>query len=70
MENAAPLTPLPQSVETILVTRLDGLGDIVLGTMLLSGLHRRWPGATITLLVRPQLIGVGALLPDWVRVMP
>jgi ADP-heptose:LPS heptosyltransferase len=69
MENAAPLTPLPQSVETILVTRLDGLGDIVLGTMLLSGLLQRWPGATITLLVRPQLIGVAALLPDWVRVV-
>jgi ADP-heptose:LPS heptosyltransferase len=70
MENAAPLAPLPESVETILATRLDGLGDIVLGTMLLSGLHRRWPGATITLLVRPQLIGVGAVLPDWVRILP
>jgi ADP-heptose:LPS heptosyltransferase len=70
MVNAASLTPLPESVGTILVTRLDGLGDIVLGTMLLSGLRRRWPGAAVTLLVRPQMAGVGAVLPEWVRVVP
>jgi ADP-heptose:LPS heptosyltransferase len=60
----------PQSVQTILVTRLDGLGDIVLGTMLLSGLHRRWPGAYIKILVRPQMRNVPAILPKWLRVIP
>jgi ADP-heptose:LPS heptosyltransferase len=60
----------PQSIQTILITRLDGLDDIVLGTMLLSGLHRRWPGAYIKILVRPQMAGVSAILPKWVRVIP
>ena len=59
---------LPQSVSEILVTRLDALGDIVLGTMLLSGLHERWPQAAIRLIVRPQLAGAHAILPQWVHV--
>jgi ADP-heptose:LPS heptosyltransferase len=59
----------PQSVQTILVTRLDGMGDIVLGTMLLSGLHRRWPGAYIKMLVRPQMQSMPAILPKWLRVI-
>src|SRR5690349_24841188 len=50
-------TLFPQAVNTILITRLDGLDDVVLGTMLLSGLHRRWPGAYIKILVRPELAG-------------
>jgi ADP-heptose:LPS heptosyltransferase len=61
---------LPTHADQILVTRLDGLGDIVLGTMLLSGLHAKWPRAKITLVVRPQMANVGALLPDWVEVVP
>src|SRR6266853_498033 len=61
---------IPRSVQTILVTRVDGLGDIVLGTMLLSGLHRRWPGAYIKMLVRPQMRSVPAILPKWLRVIP
>lgn len=60
----------PQSVQTILVTRLDGLGDIVLSTMLLSGLRRRWAGAYIKMLVRPQMQNVPAILPKWLRVIP
>jgi ADP-heptose:LPS heptosyltransferase len=63
-------TDLPASVRTILVTRLDALGDVVLGTMLLSGLHAKWPGAIVQLVVRPQMAGVAALLPDWVQVLP
>ena len=38
--------------------------------MLLSGLHRRWPGAYIKILVRPELAGVSSILPKWVRVIP
>jgi ADP-heptose:LPS heptosyltransferase len=60
----------PPSVQTILVTRLDGMGDIVLGTMLLSGLHRRWPGAYIKILVRPGIQNIAGILPKWVRVIP
>lgn len=56
------------SIQTILVTRLDSLGDIILGTLLLQGLHRRWPTARVRLLVRPQMMGVAAILPDWVEV--
>ncbi|HZL36880.1 MAG TPA: glycosyltransferase family 9 protein, partial [Tepidisphaeraceae bacterium] len=52
------------------VTRLDALGDIVLGTMLLSGLRARWPGALIRLIVRPPLAGAGALLPEGIEVAP
>lgn len=63
-------TDLPASVRTILVTRLDALGDIVLGSMLLSGLHEKWPDATVQLVVRPQMAGAAALLPEWVRVIP
>ena len=62
-------TDLPASVQTILVTRLDALGDIVLGSMLLSGLHAKWPQATVQLVVRPQMTGVAALLPEWVQVL-
>ena len=62
-------TLFPQAVNTILITRLDGLDDVVLGTMLLSGLHRRWPGAYIKILVRPELAGVASILPKWVRVI-
>ncbi len=54
------------TVTSILVTRLDGLGDIVLGTSLLLGLHQRWPDARITLLVRPQHSNIAAVLPKWV----
>lgn len=56
-------------VESILLTRLDGLGDIVLGSSLLAGLRRRWPGASITMVVRPQFAGIGAILPGWLRVI-
>ena len=61
---------IPQSVQTILVTRLDGMGDIVLGTMLLSALHRRWPGAYIKMLVRPGMESLATILPKWVRLIP
>src|SRR5690348_2307718 len=56
--------------KTILVTRLDGLGDTVLTTPLLEGLHRQWPKANIKLLVRPQMISVREILPEWVEVIP
>jgi ADP-heptose:LPS heptosyltransferase/polysaccharide pyruvyl transferase WcaK-like protein len=56
-------------VTGILVTRLDGLGDIVLGTSLLAGLHKQWPDARITLLVRPKHVSVAEILPDWVKVV-
>jgi len=56
-------------VKTVLVTRLDALGDIVLGTMLLWGLRAKWPTATIRLAVRPQFAAVSAILPDWVEVV-
>jgi ADP-heptose:LPS heptosyltransferase len=55
-------------VTSILITRLDGLGDIVLGTSLLMGLHQRWPDARITLVVRPQHSTIAAVLPEWVSV--
>ena len=61
---------VPPDVRSILVTRLDALGDIVMGTMLLSGLHARWPDARITLVVRPQFAAVGDILPDWINVAP
>ncbi len=57
-------------VDSILVTRLDGLGDIVLCTGLLAGLHQCWPDARISLLVRPQFATLSSILPDWVRVVP
>ena len=57
------------SPRTILVSRLDGLGDAVLGTTLLSGLHARWPESGILLLVRPKLIGLHQILPAWVQVI-
>ncbi len=60
----------PSAARTILVTRLDALGDIVLGTMLLDGLHAKWPAARIQLVVRPGLGGVASILPDWVDVTP
>lgn len=55
-------------MRSILVTRLDGLGDIALGSGLIAGLHQRWPTAQITLLVRPQHAGVGTIFPEWLRV--
>src|SRR5689334_11889562 len=61
---------IPQSVQTILVTRLDGMGDIVLGTMLLSAVHRRWPAAYIKMLVRPGMESLATILPKWVRLIP
>src|SRR5258708_6967525 len=60
---------LPTHADHILVTRLDGLGDIVVGTMLLSGLRAKWPEARVTLVVRPQMANVGVILPDWVEVV-
>ncbi len=57
-------------MKSVLVTRLDGLGDIVLASGLLYGLHRLYPDARLTLLVRPQLAGVAAILPEWVSVRP
>lgn len=54
----------------ILISKLDGLGDLVLVTPLLAGVHDRWPTADITLVVRPRFASVGELLPDWVRVEP
>ena len=62
------LLELPRSVNKILVTRLDGLGDIVLGTMLLSALHAKWPHAQVLLVVRQQNEAVRNILPDWVAV--
>lgn len=61
---------LGPSIEMILITRLDALGDIVLGTMLLSGVRARWPQANIRLVVRPGMAGVRQILPDWVEVLP
>lgn len=66
MDQASDLHAFPR---TILVSRLDGLGDAVLGTTLLSGLHARWPEARILLLVRPKLIGLHQILPSWVQVI-
>src|SRR5271154_6507315 len=63
-------TDLPATVKTILVTRLDALGDIVLGSMLLSGLHAKWPEAIVQLVVRPTMAGAAALLREWVQVLP
>jgi ADP-heptose:LPS heptosyltransferase len=57
-------------VGSIVVTRLDGLGDAVLSTALLEGLHQRWPAAQVRLVVRPGLAGVADVLPEWVRVTP
>ncbi|HET6246414.1 MAG TPA: glycosyltransferase family 9 protein [Tepidisphaeraceae bacterium] len=56
-------------IRSILVTRLDGLGDIVIGTMLLQGIHAKWPEAKIRLIVRPQMLGAASILPDWVEVI-
>lgn len=63
---------LPSSVKSIVVSRLDALGDAILGTMLLEGLHRRWPDAEISLVVRPGSGCIEQILPDWaaVRVLP
>ncbi len=44
--------------KSILVTRLDGLGDIVLSTGLLLGLHQLWPYAGITMLLRRRSVRV------------
>lgn len=60
---------IQSSPRTILVSRLDGLGDAVLGSTLLSGLHARWPEARILLLVRPKFIGLHQILPAWVQVI-
>lgn len=65
----AQATGVQTSPRTILVSRLDGLGDAVLGSTLLSGLHARWPEARILLLVRPKLVGLHQILPAWVQVI-
>ena len=55
-------------IKTIAVTRLDGLGDLMLGSSLLEGLHRKFPRAVINLIVRPHHASVRELLPSWIRV--
>jgi ADP-heptose:LPS heptosyltransferase len=60
----------PDFVRSIVVTRLDGLGDLVLCTALLEGLHSRWPQAVIRLIVEPKHAAVRHILADWVAVEP
>src|SRR3954471_22341720 len=67
MAQSSAVLPPPK---TILVTRLDGLGDAVLATPLLAGLHQQWPNAIIKLLVRPQMASLREILPDWVSLVP
>ncbi len=45
----------PEDIRSVLVVRLDGLGDVVLMSALLRGLRRRFPAAKITLIVDERL---------------
>jgi len=63
-----PPAILDRNFKDIAVTRLDGLGDLVLSLGLLGGLHARFPDATIRLLVRPHMAEVRELLPSWIQV--
>jgi ADP-heptose:LPS heptosyltransferase len=54
-----------EEIRSVLVVRLDGLGDVVLMSALLKGLRRRFPVAKITLLVDERLRTLVELCP-WV----
>ncbi len=47
----------------ILVIRMSSLGDIILTAPVLRNLRRRWPGARITMLVKPQFAEAAAKNP-------
>jgi len=68
----AAFADAPRAFRNILISRLDGLGDIVLGTCLTDALHRLYPDARLTLLVRPALESVREILPNYldVRALP
>jgi ADP-heptose:LPS heptosyltransferase len=53
-----------ESVEAILVIRLDGLGDCVLTLPLLNGLRRCFPAARITVVAQPSTADIFLLCPD------
>lgn len=52
-----------ETAPSILVIRMSSLGDIILTAPVLRNLRRRWPGARITLLVKPQFAAAAAKSP-------
>ncbi len=57
------------AVRSVLVVRLDEIGDMVLTTPFLRELRRNLPHASITLVVRPELFNLVALCPYVDRVL-
>ncbi len=53
----------PELVESVLVVRLDGIGDVILTTPFLRELRGNLPNAWITLLVRPAVANLVELCP-------
>lgn len=56
-------TPAPRDYRSILVVRLDEIGDVVLSTGMLRELRRNWPQAHITLVVKPAVFNLVELCP-------
>lgn len=54
------LREAPESgdVKSILIVRLDQIGDLVLTTPFIKSLRRSFPGAWITLVVKPNVVGI------------
>ena len=52
-----------EDAPSILVIRMSSLGDIILTAPVLRNLRRRWPGARITMLVKPQYAAAAAKNP-------
>ena len=51
------------SPQRILLIRSDRIGDLLCSTPLIAGLHRRWPGAEMTLVGGPKNRATSTLLP-------
>jgi len=56
--------------ERILLVSLSNIGDAVLTTPVLEGLHRRWPSAHITVLVGPRAVSLFERDPRVTQVWP
>ncbi|MFA7007253.1 MAG: glycosyltransferase family 9 protein [Elusimicrobiales bacterium] len=59
-----------ETAPRILVIRMSSLGDIILTAPVLRNLRRRWPGARITMLVKPQFAGAAAKNPFISDILP
>jgi ADP-heptose:LPS heptosyltransferase/SAM-dependent methyltransferase len=60
----------PEQLQQVLLVRLDAVGDVTMTTPFLRELRRHWPGAWITLVVRPALLNLVELCPYVNEVLP